>query len=248
MKPERIEILSVPVDCLNMDSALEAVETMITGDKPQAIIAVNPEKVIKAQKDPSLMSLLRKTGLLIPDGIGVVLAARFLKLGQFERVAGSELMPVICEMAAKKGYRVFLFGASPEVNKRVVQVLHERFPDLQITGNQDGFVKENEMPVLIERINQSRAQILFLALGSPKQELWMEKYLPQLETVRACQGVGGTFDVIAGSVKRAPQFFIKMNSEWLYRLLSQPQRIFRQSALPIFACKVLFAFFNKKRT
>lgn len=175
MKPERIEILSVPVDCLNMDSALEAVETMITGDKPQAIIAVNPEKVIKAQKDPSLMSLLRKTGLLIPDGIGVVLAARFLKLGQFERVAGSELMPVICEMAAKKGYRVFLFGASPEVNKRVVQVLHERFPDLQITGNQDGFVKENEMPVLIERINQSRAQILFLALGSPKQELWMEK-------------------------------------------------------------------------
>lgn len=238
MKPKRIDVLGVPVDAVNMQEALVAVEVMLGGDRAETVIAVNPEKIIKAQTDPALLGRLRSAGLLIPDGIGVVAAARILGLARMERVPGSELMPAICEMAALKGYKVFLFGANPETNLRAVDVLRERYPGIQIAGHQDGYVKDQDMPQLIERINASQAEILFIALGSPKQELWMDKYSPLLK-VKVCQGVGGTFDVIAGHVKRAPLVFRKMHLEWFYRLASQPKRILRQTALPKFVSQVL---------
>jgi N-acetylglucosaminyldiphosphoundecaprenol N-acetyl-beta-D-mannosaminyltransferase len=186
------------------------------------------------------MRRLRSAGLLIPDGIGVVLAARLLGLCSMERVPGAELMPAICELAADKGYRVFLFGASPEVNHRTREVLTDEYPGIQIVGNQDGYITEEGMAGLIEHINSARTQILFIALGSPKQELWMEEYLPQLD-IRVCQGVGGTFDVIAGHVRRAPLIFRRMHLEWFYRLVTNPQRLLRQSALPRFMFQVLKA-------
>lgn len=238
MKPKRIEILGVPADCVDMDQALEAVEAMIAGNRPEAIIAVNPEKVIKAQGDALLLAQLRRAGLLIPDGIGVVAAARLLRLGQMARVPGSELMPAICERAAMQGYRLFLFGASPAVNQKAVEVLRLRYPGLLIVGFQHGYIEKKEMPMLIERINASGAEILFVALGSPKQEGWIDDYLPKLH-VKVCQGVGGTFDVLAGRVKRAPISFRKLHLEWFYRLLTQPKRLIRQTALPKFAYLVL---------
>lgn len=236
--PKRIEVLGVPVDCVNMSQSLERVDYMMAGDKAEAVIAVNPEKVIKAQGDPVLLARLHQAGLLIPDGIGLVVAARMLGLGRMERVPGSELMPAICELAARKGYPVFLYGAATDVNRKARKVLAERYPGIQIAGGRDGYVKEEEMPNLIDEINASGAQILFIALGSPRQELWMEKYLPQLN-VKVCQGVGGTFDVIAGKVKRAPLIFRKMQLEWFYRLTSQPKRLLRQTALPKFVLQVL---------
>jgi N-acetylglucosaminyldiphosphoundecaprenol N-acetyl-beta-D-mannosaminyltransferase len=238
MKVQRIEILGVPVDCVDMSMSVAIVDSMLAGEDAKSVIAVNPEKVIKAQSDPLLMRRLRSAGLLIPDGLGVVLAARLLGLGSMERVPGSELMPAICELAADKGYRVFLFGASPEVNKRTREVLSDMYPGIQIVGNQDGYIPDEGMPGLIERINTLRAQILFIALGSPKQELWMEEYLPQLN-IRVCQGVGGTFDVIAGHVRRAPLIFRKFHLEWLYRLAANPRRLLRQTALPRFVFQVV---------
>ncbi|MHB8481558.1 MAG: WecB/TagA/CpsF family glycosyltransferase [Nitrospiria bacterium] len=237
MKPRRVEILGVPADCVGMNEALDRVEALIAGDKPESIIAVNPEKVIKGQKDPFLLSQLNRAGLLIPDGIGVVFAARILGLGRMERVPGSELMPALCERAAGKGYKIFLFGGSPEVNQQTVLMLKRRFPGIQIVGNQHGYMKDEEMPFLIQRINESGADILFIALGSPKQEFWMEKHLPQLH-VKVCQGVGGTFDVISGQVKRAPYLFRKVHLEWFYRLLSNPKRFLRQTACFLFAFRV----------
>ena len=239
MKPKRIKILGVPVDCVNMAQAVTVVDAMVAGDSPQAVIANNPEKVIKAQRDAGLLRQLENTGLLIPDGIGIVLAARILGLGQMERVPGSELMPAICELAAHKGYRVFLFGASPEVNQKAREVLLQRYPHLQIVGNQDGYVEAGEMSSVVQEINSSEAEILFIALGSPKQELWIEEYLPQLN-IRVCQGVGGTFDVIAGHVRRAPRVFRQMHLEWFYRLMSNPRRLLRQTALPKFMFQVLY--------
>lgn len=238
MRPQRIEVLGVPVDCVNMRESLEIVDRMMAGEKAEAVIAVNPEKVIKAQGDHVLLARLRQAGLLIPDGIGLVLAARMLGLGRMERVPGSELMPAICAMAARKSYRIFLYGAAPDVNRKAREVLAERYPGIQIAGGRDGYVKDEEMPNLIDEINASAAQILFIALGSPRQELWMEKYLPQLN-VKICQGVGGTFDVIAGKVKRAPLIFRKMQLEWFYRLASQPRRLLRQTALPKFVAQVI---------
>src|SRR5262249_12708346 len=151
-----------------------------------SVVAVNPEKVMKARQDARLLERLERASVLIPDGIGVVLAARILGLGRFERVPGSELMPRLCELAARRGYRIFLFGATQAVNDRAAHVLRERYPGLVIAGTHHGFRAEVEMPALVEQINQLQVDILFVALGSPKQEEWIDRYLPQLK-VRICQ-------------------------------------------------------------
>lgn len=235
----RIEVLGAPLDCVDLSDALCVVDEMIKTGHPNTIIALNPEKVIKAQSDPVLLNWLNSACLVIPDGIGVVIAARLLNNVKLSRVPGADLMPAICEKSITKKYKLFLYGSSPETIARTVDVLHVTYQGIDIAGYQHGYLPENEMPKLIEHINQSGANILFVALGSPKQELWMDKYLDKCENIRVCQGVGGTFDVIAGTVKRAPKIFRDLNCEWLYRLLSQPARIFRQTALPKFAYRVI---------
>jgi N-acetylglucosaminyldiphosphoundecaprenol N-acetyl-beta-D-mannosaminyltransferase len=242
---KRIEVCGVPVDCLTMADALRVTEDWIEkGDHPFTILAVNPEKVIRAQQDSTLLATLRSSGLLIPDGIGVIMAIRLLDLGRAERIPGAELMPKLCERAALKGYTVFLFGASAEVNQQAVAVLRDQYPGIRIVGSQHGYVKEEEMPSVIARINECQTDLLFVALGSPHQELWMARYLPQLK-VKVCQGVGGTFDVIAGRVRRAPKFFRSLHLEWFYRLASNPSRLRRQTALPKFAYRILKECFTR---
>ncbi len=238
MVPTRVDILNIPVDCITMDQAVAWADSRMTLSEPKTVIAVNPEKIMKAQSDPTLQQFLRSAGLLIPDGIGVVMATKLLGLGYAERVPGAELMPRLCALAAEKGYSVFLFGASPEVNERAAARLRKDFPALTIAGTQHGYVNAAEMPAVIDRINAVAPDFLFIALGSPKQELWMSTHLPRLR-VKVCQGVGGTFDVLAGRVKRAPWIFRRIHLEWLYRLLSQPGRLLRQTALPLFAFHIL---------
>jgi N-acetylglucosaminyldiphosphoundecaprenol N-acetyl-beta-D-mannosaminyltransferase len=234
----RVEVLGVPVDCVTMNEAVDCAEVMIRRQQPSIILAVNPEKVMRAQQDQKLLDQLRFADLLIPDGIGVVMATRILGLGRAERVPGSELMPKLCERAAAKGYTVFLFGASEEVNRQVVTVLQDRYPGIRIVGSHHGYVTDKKMSRVIADINQSRPDLLFVALGSPYQELWMARYVPHLK-VKVCQGVGGTFDVIAGRVRRAPKPFRSLHLEWFYRLASDPRRLRRQMALPLFAYRVL---------
>src|SRR5579863_4796198 len=239
MNFKRVQILGVPVDCVSREEALDRVETLLAGERPAAVIAVNPEKVIQALSNPPLLAQLREAGLLLPDGIGVVFAARLLGLGRMERVPGAELMPEICRKAAKCGYGVFLFGASPEVNREAAAALSTAYPGIRLVGSEHGFIPADQMPALVDRINASGARILVVALGSPRQEIWMRTYLPGLN-VRICQGVGGTFDILAGRVKRAPILFRKMHLEWFYRLVSDPRRLLRQRALPKFAAQVLW--------
>lgn len=236
-QPQRIELFNVPLDCVNMEQCLDVVDNMVAGSSPKTIIAVNPEKIIKAQTDTYLLNFLRKSDLLIPDGIGAVVAARLLNGVEISRVPGADLMPAICQRAVLKGYKIFLLGANPDVNEKVVSVLSERFPGINIVGNQHGYFDQNQNNQIIDRINKSQADILFIALGSPAQELWMENNLSLLN-VKVCQGVGGTFDVLTGNVKRAPGIFCNMHLEWFYRLVSQPKRLLRQTALPKFVFKV----------
>ncbi|MBL8202152.1 MAG: WecB/TagA/CpsF family glycosyltransferase [Chromatiales bacterium] len=236
--PKRVEVLGAPVDCVDLEGALAAIDTLIAGPEARAVVAVNPEKVIKAQSDPVLRRSLASAGLLIPDGIGVVYAVRLLRHERLERVPGAELMPAICARAALRGYPVFLFGASREVNEKASAVLAKEYPGLVIAGHHHGYVDDAAMPDLVAAINASGAQVLFVALGSPRQELWMEKYLPELRHVRVCQGVGGTFDVIAGRVRRAPLAFRRANLEWFYRLVTEPRRAIRQIVLPRFTYQV----------
>ena len=238
--PERVEIMGVPVDCVDMAGALAFVDSLVAGDRPGAVLAVNPEKVMHAAGSPDLLRCLRQAALLIPDGIGVVWALRAFGGRAVQRVPGAELMPAICELAARKGYTVFLYGARPDVNAAACTELRRAYPGIRIVGARDGYVTPEEMPGLVREINRLAPQILFVALGSPRQELWMEEFLPVLD-VRVCQGVGGTFDVIAGRVKRAPLWFRRHNLEWFYRLLTDPRRAIRQVALPKFVYQLLKA-------
>jgi len=236
---KRIDVLGVPVDALDRRQALELAGTYLEGSEPKAVLAVNPEKVIRARNDPDLLQQLRSAGLLLPDGIGVVLAARILGLGRMRRLPGAEFMPDLCVLAAARGQGVFLFGAAPDVNSRTAEILTEHYPDLTIAGCAHGYLPDAEMPAVIDQINRSGARVLFVALGSPRQERWIAQHLPSLN-VGICQGVGGTFDVISGRVRRAPALFRRANLEWFYRLMSQPKRLLRQTALPRFAAMVVW--------
>lgn len=238
----RYPILNLWVDQCTMKTALEQVTRFIEqGNKLHTIFASNPEKNYSVPKDPFLYSMFRKADLLIPDGIGMVLAVKFLYGADLQRVPGCELMQNICALAEKNKYRIFIYGAKEDVNKTAVEELEKRHPRILIVGRQNGYLPEKENDVLIERINQSKAQILFLALGSPKQELWIANNRDRLKHVRICQGIGGTLDVIAGTVKRAPEFYCKTGLEWFYRLACEPARIKRQLRLPLFAGQVLIS-------
>lgn len=236
----RLKILDVWVDPVDMAEALRRVDRFVAeGTRPHAVFAVNPEKNFSVPRDPELYSAFGQADLLIPDGIGVVLAARLLHRARLSRVPGVELMENICGLAHDKGYGIFIYGAREEVNARSAEVLAERYPGIRIVGRSNGFVSAGDMPALVDRINESGARILFLALGSPRQEKWFVTHARHLTTVRVCQGIGGTLDTIAGTVKRAPRIWCKYSAEWLYRLLSEPKRIGRQKVLPLFAFRVI---------
>ena len=236
----RYPILNIWTDAITMDDALHQVSNYIeTGDRPHTIFATNPEKNYSVPKDPFLYDCFRNADLLLPDGIGMVLGARMLHGATLSRVPGCEFMQETCSLSARNGYRIFIYGAREEVNKGAVDILKERLPGLQIVGRCNGYWPEDRMEELIEKINASKADILFLALGSPKQEKWFANHKNKLKTIRVCQGIGGTLDVITGNVKRAPDFFCRFGLEWFYRLLAEPKRIKRQLVLPLFAWQLL---------
>jgi len=238
-KPLRADILGIPVDCITMDGAIDYTSGLIEENaKGRYILAINPEKVMVLLKDKVLLKAFSAASLLIPDGIGAVLALRWLHKLDVRRVPGSELMPRLCQLAAEKGYGIFLYGAQEDVNQGSAEKLSQMFPGLKIAGRANGYFKEEEMPELIRQINSSGAKILFVALGSPKQEQWIQKWADKLN-VNIIQGIGGTLDTIVGKVKRAPAIFCNLGLEWFYRLVSNPQRIKRQKVLPVFAWKVI---------
>jgi len=241
----RLKILNIWVDPVNRNEAIRKVEEFIaTGKRPHSIIAANPEKNFSVPKDAVLYDVFKNADLLLPDGIGVVIAARWIYGVHLERVPGSEFIFDICNLAAEGKYKVFIYGAKEDVNAKTVDELKIRYPGINIAGRANGYVGESEMPQLINRINESKAEILFLALGSPKQEKWFTTYKDQLKYVRVIQGVGGTLDTIAGTVKRAPVIWRRLSAEWLYRLIKEPKRIKRQKVLPLFAALVLLAKFK----
>lgn len=238
----RYPILNIWTDAVTKVQALAKVDEFIkSGDRPHTVFATNPEKNFSVPKDAFLYDCFKRADLLLPDGIGMVMAAKLLYGVEISRVPGCEFMQEICALAAEKRYKVFLYGAKEEVNEEAVRVLEKRLPGLEVVGRCNGYWPEDKMEELVASINASRAQILFLALGSPKQEKWFAKYSGRLEHVRVCQGIGGTLDVITGSVKRAPAFFCNLGLEWFYRLITEPKRLKRQRVLPLFAWQVVIA-------
>ena len=236
----RYPILNIWTDAVTMDEALAKVSEFVEqGDRPHTIFATNPEKNFSVPADPFLYECFKNADLLLPDGIGMVLGARILHNAQISRVPGCEFMQETCALSARQGYKIFIYGAKEEISKQAVEILEERLPGLKIVGRCNGYWPENQMDILVDRINVSEAEILFLALGSPKQEKWFTQHQAKLEHIRVCQGIGGTLDVITGNVKRAPEILCRLGIEWFYRLLVEPRRIKRQMVLPIFAWQIL---------
>ncbi len=236
----RYRILNTPVDGVDMDDALEFVDDYVkNSSKPGYILAVNPEKIYVLRENDFLRQFFNNATLLVPDGIGLVKALRFIHKVRVSRVPGADLMQNICAAAPEKKYRIYIFGSSEEVNKRAVDELRRRHPGIDIVGRSNGYVKPEENAQLIEDINASNAEILFIAMGSPRQEKWIYDNINQLTTVKLCQGIGGTLDTIVGHVKRAPDFFQNLGLEWFYRLLKQPSRARRQVRLLYFVIEVL---------
>lgn len=238
-RPKRFTVLGLPVDAVDMENSLSAVDQFVraTG-RPRYIVAANPEKVYAARNSPFLREFFKRAALILPDGIGILIGLRRFYGLRVSRVPGSDLMPRICASAPERGYKIFIYGASEEVNAGAVRELRRRHPGIQIVGRANGFLKESEMPALIEQINESRADILFIALGSPRQEQWLQRWMPALN-VKVCQGIGGTLDTIVGRVKRAPIAWQRLGLEWLYRLLREPARIVRQRKLAVFVWELL---------
>ncbi len=238
-KPRRVSVLEAPVDSVDLVGALAYIARYIrVATEPGTILAVNPEKVYALRASPFLMRFFERGTLLLPDGIGVVLAMNFLHRAGVGRVPGADLMQELCKMATREGRGIFIYGAREEVNSRSVEILRQRHPGIRIVGRANGYVGPEAMDGLVASINASGAEILFVALGSPRQEHWMHDHLPEL-TVKICQGIGGTLDTITGDVRRAPVVFRRTGLEWLYRLMRQPSRWRRQIVYPLFVIEVM---------
>ncbi|UTE77358.1 WecB/TagA/CpsF family glycosyltransferase [Rossellomorea sp. KS-H15a] len=228
--------LGVDVCTLNYKQITSAIIEDIEQRKKSFIVAINPEKIMKAKQDESLRTLLNKADYQIPDGIGVILASR-LKGGEIrERVTGIDLMLAICKEAELNGKSIFLYGAKPGIADAARVELEKQYPSLRIAGTLNGYEKDEE--VIKNTINNANPDIIFVALGSPAQENWILSHMHELAP-SIYQGVGGSFDVISGRIKRAPEFYQKMGAEWLYRLLKEPWRWKRQLLLPKFLLEVM---------
>ncbi|MGE5416738.1 MAG: WecB/TagA/CpsF family glycosyltransferase [Acidobacteriota bacterium] len=232
------EVLGCRVDVVDMTQAMQSVETAIVNRTPLNIVTLNAEMIYQAQASKDLMRLYAQAGLVTPDGIGTVWALRRQGHEVKERVTGIDLSDRIIQLAALQNWGIYLLGGQPGVADIATNVLRENNPGLRIVGTHHGFFSENDDKVIVEQIRQAQPDVLLVALGAPKQDYWIEKYLADLE-VPVCIGVGGSLDVWSGNVKRAPAFWRRSGLEWLYRLVSEPSRIKRQIVLPLFAAKVI---------
>lgn len=225
-------ILGVDVSPVTMEETLNRVDEIIRGRKPEFIVAINPEKIMKSLHDENLRNMLNSACINLPDGVGILVASK-LKGGRVKyRVTGIDLMLNICSRASNSGYRVYLLGASPGTADKAAEKLKEKFPGIIISGTHDGYFKESEES-LISKITSSNSDVLFVALGSPKQEYWIKNNMDKLN-VPLLMGVGGSYDVICGNIKRAPSWMRHLGLEWLFRLIKEPWRIKRMLALPVF--------------
>lgn len=239
MKFERIHILEQPVDCCCLASAIDYLKAELLAGNKQFIIAQNPEKLLKEEVDRELADIVCKQAtLLIADGVGLIYAARIQNLTEPMRLTGIELFTKLLELANQEDYTVFLYGAKQATLTKLQEQLNLSYPKLKLVGAIDGYSNSpDEQKTLIANIQEQKPDFLFVALGSPAQEKWIAKHLPELP-VKLAMGVGGSFDVLAGNVKRAPLWMQKLGLEWLYRVIKEPSRLARTRKLPIFLSKV----------
>ena len=227
----RVDVMGVGFDNVTLNEAADRAMALLEEPGVHLVATPNPEIVQLARQDGEFARLLEGASLVIPDGIGVVYAAKILGRPLKGRVPGIEFAGALMERMAQSGHRLFLLGAKPGVAAAAAEKLQAAYPGLTVCGTHDGYFNE-DAPVA-EEIRQSGADVVFVCLGAPKQEKWIAQW-GHATGARLMAGLGGSLDVFAGQVKRAPVLFRKLGLEWFYRLCTQPSRIGRMARLPLF--------------
>ncbi len=252
--PPRIRLLGLPVDQVSLHDALDMLTARIEAQRRLAagaprrtaqVVTLNPEMLMDARTSPALRAVIQAADLVVADGVGILWAARLLGTPLPERVPGVDLAQGLAQRAAERGYRLFLLGAAPGVAEAAAHHLERSFPRLHVAGNVAGTPQQEGDAEAIARIQEAQAEVVLVAYGAPAQEYWIERVQGQLDTAVAI-GVGGTLDILAGRVPRAPQWMRARGLEWLYRLWREPWRWRRMLALPRFALVVVLAAMHTK--
>ena len=252
MEREKLHIWDIPVDKVDRAKAMAIFDEMMAEPGCSMIVTPNSEIVMNASKDDELADLIREAELVIPDGIGLVYASKILGQPLNERVTGIDFADAALQKLAKEGKSVFFFGSKPDGGSgvSVAQMAAEKkmaeYPGLVVSGMRDGYFKPEDEDSIVAQINASGAELLLVAMGSPKQEKFIQRHRGEFQNVRAAIGIGGSLDVWAGTLKRAPEFYQKHGLEWLYRLIQEPSRYKRMAALPLFMMKVVMTKGRKK--
>lgn len=236
---KRISILGAEIDPLTLEEAVNRTAALVASGGAHQIVTLNPEYLYRAQRERDLLEIAREAALVTADGIGIVWAARVHGFFLPERVTGIELLLALCRRAAAEGWRVFLLGGKPGVAEDAASQLAVLFPGLLVAGTSHGYFTGREEAAVLGKIKTVQPHILFVGLGAPKQEEWIYKH-KQLLGVPVAVGVGGSFDVLSGRVKRAPAWMRRLGLEWLGRLILEPRRWRRMLVLPLFALLVLW--------
>jgi len=239
MKIETVSILGSKIARMSIDEVLEWIRVMVEQGKPRHIVTANAEIVYMAYKEKGLRSLLDKADLITADGAGIVLAAGLQGKPVPERVTGVDLTERIFSLAEEKGWSVYFLGASKEVLEKAVLNVLSKHAMLRVAGYHHGYYSQQETSQVVSNISKIKPDILFVALGFPKQEAFIQENMKAMQ-VPLSIGVGGTFDILAGTAKRAPVLMQRLGLEWLYRLYRQPSRYKRMLVLPRFILAVLF--------
>lgn len=229
------QILGVPVHSVTTAEVLHLVEGYMDEPRVHQIATVNPEFIMTAQDDAEFRQILNEAALCIPDGVGLLLAGRWLGQPLPERVAGSDLVYQLAEKASRHGWSLYLLGAGPGVAEEAGQILAKMYPGLIIAGTYGGSPDPAENEAIVKRINESQASILYVAFGAPKQDKWIARNRHNLTSVRLAIGIGGSLDFITGRSVRAPRWMQRLGLEWLHRLYKEPWRWRRMTSLPKFA-------------
>ena len=235
----KTDVLGVQYDNVTMEEAVARGRELLLGNKAAYCVTPNAEMAYDALRDASFCAVLNSADLVLPDGAGVVLGAKILKKPLKQKVAGIEFAQNLLPVMEELGSRLFLLGSKPGVAELAAEKMLEKHPKLCICGTADGYFKKDEEA--LQKIRDAKADAVYVCLGAPKQENFMHDHQKELD-VRLMIGLGGTLDGIAGTVKRAPRWMIKLQLEWLYRLIKQPKRFGRMLRLP----KFIFAALKKR--
>lgn len=246
-KNKRACVLGYPVDLVTKEEALDFAENRIKSETGLHVVTINPEIILAAEKNPELEAIIKKSELIIPDSTGMELALKRQGFKSIKKLAGIEFSETLIKRCAENNYKVAFFGATQEVIERLQEEFRIKYPEINIVFARNGYFSENDMPEITDKLKELSPNLLLVALGAPRQEYIINRYreiLPHTVMI----GVGGSFDVWARKVNRAPVIFRMFGLEWLYRLIKQPSRFSRMfPALPLFILRAAILGQNSRK-